>query len=56
MKIEGGMWIRAGATIRLGVNVGKISVANADGVVTGDVRSITVVVGYPARLIGRKDV
>lgn len=48
VRIEGGVWIGAGARILSGVTIGKHAVVGAGAVVTRDVLPYTVVVGVPA--------
>jgi len=55
IKIEDGVWIGVGAIILPGVTIGKKSVVGAGSVVTRDVPPFTLVVGNPARPIGRTD-
>lgn len=49
--IEDGVYIGAGATILMGVRLGKNSLVAAGSVVTNDVAPYTVVAGIPARLV-----
>jgi acetyltransferase-like isoleucine patch superfamily enzyme len=51
--IEDGAYIGAGATILMGVRVGKNSVIAAGAVVTKDVPPNTVVAGIPAKVVKR---
>lgn len=53
--IKQGAWIGAGATILLGVTVGRYAVVGAASVVTHDVPDYAVVVGNPARVIKTLD-
>lgn len=55
IRIEDGAWIGAGAIILPGVTVGKMSIVGAGAVVTKDVPPFTIVVGNPARAVGRTD-
>jgi acetyltransferase-like isoleucine patch superfamily enzyme len=54
IKVEDDCWIGAGAIIMDGVHVGQGSVIGAGAVVTKDVHPYSVVVGNPARLMGRR--
>ncbi len=49
--IEDGIWIGEGASMLKGVRVGKRAVVGANGVVTKDFPSYTVVGGVPATII-----
>lgn len=51
LTIEDGAYIGAGATILMGVRIGKNSVVGAGAVVTEDVPPNTVVGGVPAKII-----
>jgi acetyltransferase-like isoleucine patch superfamily enzyme len=55
IRIEDGAWIGAGAIVLPGVTIGKKSVVGAGSIVTRDVPPYSVVVGNPARVIGRTD-
>jgi acetyltransferase-like isoleucine patch superfamily enzyme len=51
--IEDDAWIGFGSTILKGVTVGRGSIIGANAVVTKDVAPYTVVVGNPARIVGK---
>jgi acetyltransferase-like isoleucine patch superfamily enzyme len=53
--VERGVSIGANATIVCGVTIGEYAMVAAGSVVTRDVESYTLVVGNPARAIGRVD-
>jgi acetyltransferase-like isoleucine patch superfamily enzyme len=52
--IEDDCWIGAGATVLLGVRIGRGAVVGAGAVVTKDVESLAIVVGVPAKQIGQR--
>ena len=56
VKLEEGVWVGAGATIKQGVTIGKWSVIGAGAVVISDVPSNVVVAGVPSKLIKVKEV
>ncbi|MCM1225230.1 MAG: galactoside O-acetyltransferase, partial [Lachnospiraceae bacterium] len=49
--IDDGAWIGAGATILLGVRIGRHAIVGAASVVTRDVGDYEVAVGNPAKVI-----
>lgn len=51
--IDDDAWIGFNATILKGVTIGRGAVIGAASLVTGDVPAFTVVVGNPARVVGR---
>jgi acetyltransferase-like isoleucine patch superfamily enzyme len=53
--IEDGVWIGARAIVLPGVTVGRKSVVGAGSIVTRDVPPFAIVVGNPARQVGRTD-
>lgn len=53
--VEDEAWIGAGAIIMQGVTIGRGAVVGAGSLVTRDVAPGTVVVGVPARYLGRTD-
>lgn len=53
--IDIGASIGANATIVCGVNIGKYSMVGAGSVVTKDIPDYSLVVGNPARIIGKVD-
>lgn len=55
VTIEHGAYIGAGATILMGVRVGRCSVVGAGAVAREDVPPYTVVVGVPARVVRQLD-
>ncbi|WP_051229361.1 acyltransferase [Paludibacterium yongneupense] len=55
VTIEDGAWIGAGATLLKGVTIGARAVVGACSVVTRDVPAGAVVVGNPARVVGKVD-
>lgn len=55
-RVERGASIGANATIRCGVRIGAYAMVGAGAVVTRDVPSFALVLGNPARVVGRVDV
>ena len=53
--VNEGASIGANATIVCGVNIGKFSMIGAGAVVTKDVPDFSLVVGNPAKVIGKVD-
>ena len=53
VRIEDDVWIGFGATVLKGVTIGKGAVVGAQSLVTKDVEPYAIVVGNPARVIGR---
>ena len=51
--LRSGCGIKAGAIVTKGVTIGANSVVAAGAVVTGDVDSLTLVAGIPAKVIQR---
>lgn len=51
--IEDDVWLGAGAVILPGVHIGRGAVVGANSVVAGDVPTLTIVAGQPAREIRR---
>lgn len=56
IKICNQAWIAANATILPGVTIGEGAVVGACAVVSKDVPPWTVVVGNPARVVGKRDI
>ena len=52
-QVEEGASVGANATILAGVTLGKYCMVGAGSVVTQDVEPFTLVVGNPARVVGR---
>lgn len=53
--IEDYVWLASRVTVLPGVTIGKGSVVGACSVVTKDVPPMSIVVGIPARVIGKRD-
>jgi acetyltransferase-like isoleucine patch superfamily enzyme len=51
--IKQGAWIASGAIILPGVTVGKAAIVGAGAVVSNDVKDYAIVVGNPARPVGK---
>lgn len=54
ITIGDGVWIGANVTVLAGVTIGAGAVVGAGSVVTKDVPEMSVVVGVPARVVGRR--
>ncbi|BCW49580.1 hypothetical protein StoSoilB13_19220 [Arthrobacter sp. StoSoilB13] len=54
VDIENDAWIGASAIVLGGVTVGEGAVVGAGSVVTKDVEPYSIVVGNPARMIGKR--
>ena len=54
IRVESQAWVSAGAFVGLGVVVGFGAVVGARAVVTRNVEPRTIVVGNPARAVGRR--
>jgi acetyltransferase-like isoleucine patch superfamily enzyme len=53
--IEDEVWLGAGVIVLCGVRIGRGAVIGAGAVVTKDISANAIVVGVPAREIGRRD-
>jgi acetyltransferase-like isoleucine patch superfamily enzyme len=53
--IEDGVSIGANATIIAGIRIGKYAMIGAGSVVTKDVKDFSLVIGNPARVVGKVD-
>lgn len=55
VKIEAGVWIGTGVRVLDGVTIGAGSVIGAGAVVTQSIPPMSIAVGVPARVIGRRN-
>ena len=55
MVIEDDVWLGAGVIVLKGVRIGRGAVVGAGSVVTKNIESLAIVVGVPARVVGRRE-